>query len=82
MSFYSSPGGSSQHVTLYCGEVSAKGVAGLYGVTEEGEDIRAFEASFAEVLQMVDDNLIDNAISIVGLQWLDRNHERLRRDWT
>ena len=26
--------------------------------------------------------LFDNAISIIGLQWLDRNRERLRRAWT
>lgn len=82
LTFYSSPGGSSQHVTLYCGQVSAEAVGGLYGVAEEGEDIRAFKVSFTEVLQMVDGDLFDNAISIVGLQWLDRNRERLRRDWT
>ena len=82
LTFYSSPGGSSQYVTLHCGQVLAEAVGGLYGVAGEGEDIRAFEVSFTEVLHMVDADLFDNAISIVGSQWLDRNRERLRQDWT
>jgi len=82
LTFYASPGGSTQHVTLFCAEVSAKGISGLYGIAEEGEDIRAFEIPFSDALGMVDANYFDNSISIVGLQWLDRNRARLQRDWT
>lgn len=82
LNFYSSPGGSSQHVTLFCGEVSAEGVGGNYGVAEEGEDIRPYEVSFDEAIGMIDADSLDNAISIVGLQWLSRNHKSLRRRWT
>ena len=82
LTFYSSPGGSSQHVTLFCGEVSAEGVGGYYGVAEEGEDIRAYEVPFSEAVRMVDQDTFDNAISIVGLQWLSRNHKSLRKRWT
>ena len=81
LTFYSSPGGSAQHITLYCGEVSSKDVSGLYGIADEGEDIRAFEVSFVEAMKMVNDDFLDNAVSIVGLQWLDRNREKLRRSW-
>lgn len=82
LTFYSSPGGSAQHVTLFCGEVSAAGAAGLHGVAAEGEDIRAFEVSFAESQRLVDSDELDNAISIVGLQWLSRHRDRLRAAWT
>lgn len=82
LTFYSSPGGSAQHVTMFCGEVSAQGVEGLHGIAEEGEDIRAFEIPFADAQDMIDADSFDNAISIVGLQWLDRNREALRRRWT
>ena len=82
LTFYSSPGGSAQHVTLYCGEVSAAGVGGLHGVAEEGEDIRAFTVSFDESLRMIDADAFDNAISIVGLQWLSRHRDSLRGRWT
>ncbi len=82
MSFYSSPGGSSQHVQLFCGEISSEGVGGLHGLVEEGEDIRAFVKSTDEALAMIDTGEIDNAISIVGLQWLDKKREALRARWT
>ncbi len=82
LTFYSSPGGSAQHVTLYCGEVSAAGVGGLHGVAEEGENIRAFTVSFDESLRMIDADAFDNAISIVGLQWLSRHRDSLRGRWT
>ncbi len=72
---------SAQHFTLYLGEVSSKDVSGLYGIGDEGEDIRAFEVSFVEAMKMVNDDFLDNAVSIVGLQWLDRNREKLRRSW-
>ena len=81
LTFYASPGGSSQHVTLFCGEVESKGVGGIHGVAAEGEDIRAFAVSADEALGMVDAGGIDNAVSIVGLHWLDRNREALRARW-
>ncbi len=82
LSFYSSPGGSSQHVTLFCGEVSSSGVGGLHGIAAEGEDIRAFTKTAAEAIAMVDTGQIDNAVSIVGLQWLDKHRDALQERWT
>ncbi len=82
LTFYSSPGGSAQHVTLFCGEVSVEGAGGLHGVAAEGEDIRAFVVSLDDALAMIDADEFDNAISIVGLQWLARNREALRQRWT
>ena len=82
LAFYASPGGSSQHVTLFCGEVSSEGIDGFYGVAEEGEDIRAFAVSANDAFAMIDTGEIDNAVSIVGLQWLWRNRDDVRRRWT
>jgi len=80
--FYSSPGGSSQYVTLFCGEISTEGAGGLYGVVEETEDIRAFVKTADEAIAMADEGAIDNAVSILGLQWLARNKDDLRDRWT
>jgi len=82
LAFYSSPGGSSQHVTLFCAEVSAEGAGGIHGVAAEGEDIRVFAMPANEALALVDTGGIDNAVSIVGLQWLARNRAAVRRRWT
>ena len=82
LTFYSQPGGSSQHVTLFCGEVSSDGADGLHGVEEEGEDIRVFSVPFSQTQDMIDSNQFDNSVSIIGLQWLARHGDRLRREWT
>jgi ADP-ribose pyrophosphatase len=82
MTFYSSPGGSSQKVVMFCGEVSAAGVDGVYGVEAEGEDIRAFACPAEDAFAMVADGTMNNAVGIVGLQWLAMNRADLRRRWT
>ena len=81
LTFYSSPGGSSQHVTLFCAEVSVVGAGGLHGVAAEGEDIRVFVVPFKKIQCMIDSDQFDNAVTIVGLQWLAHHRERLRRQW-
>ncbi len=81
MEFYSSPGGSSQYVALFCAEVSAAAAGGVHGLAEEGEDIRVFTKSTDEALAMVQSGAIRNAISIIGLQWLALNRDALRRRW-
>lgn len=82
MEFYSSPGGSSQCVALFCAEVSAAAAGGIHGLAEEGEDIRVFTKSSDEALAMVQSGAIRNAITIIGLQWLALNRDALRRRWT
>jgi ADP-ribose pyrophosphatase len=82
MEFYSSPGGSTQRVVMFCGEVSSDGVEGVYGLASEGEDIRAFAFPAGDVLELVGNGTINNAVGIVGLQWLAMNRTALRHRWT
>ncbi|MCG8314960.1 MAG: NUDIX domain-containing protein, partial [Pseudomonadales bacterium] len=37
--YFSSPGGSNEKLTLYCGGINSEGVGGVHGLEEEGEDI-------------------------------------------
>jgi ADP-ribose pyrophosphatase len=80
-SYLPSPGDSDQSVLLYCARVDATGAAGLHGVPEEGEDIRVVVNTFAEVEALLDAGKIENGHSLVGLYWLVRHRERLRRLW-
>lgn len=80
-SFYPSPGGSSEKITLYCGIVDSTGLGGIHGLAEEAEDIRARVVEFAEVQGMLERGDINSALPYMGLQWLLLNRERLRRDY-
>ena len=81
MTYYPSPGGSDERVYLYLGRCSTEGVGGVFGVAEEGEDIRAQVWPLADALKAVEDGRIDNAASIIALQWLALNKSQIRADW-
>ncbi len=81
MDFYPSPGGCSEFVTVFCGEVSSAGIGGIHGVAAEGEDIRVFTRSTDQAMEMVASGAINNSIGIIGIQWLAANRDALRQRW-
>ena len=76
-----SPGGSTESVFLYCGRVDAADAGGVYGMTEEHENIRVFSVSAEEAFAMMDQGRINNAMTLIGLQWLKANRDRVRAEW-
>jgi ADP-ribose pyrophosphatase len=77
-----SPGGSSESVFLYCGKVDSKQASGIFGMTGEHENIRVFSTSTEEAFELLDQGKITNGMTIIGLQWLKFNFERLRTNWS
>ncbi|MFT6914530.1 MAG: ADP-ribose pyrophosphatase [Motiliproteus sp.] len=76
-----SPGGSQEAIQLFCGLIQSEGLGGLHGLAHEGEDIRATVMSRQEAHQALLDGVINNAGTIMALQWLALNHRRLREQW-
>jgi nudix-type nucleoside diphosphatase (YffH/AdpP family) len=69
--FYVSPGGSSERIALFYGEVDRAGRVGAGGgVATEGEDIQLREFSLQELWEAVDAGEIDDAKTLIGLLWL------------
>lgn len=78
---YTTPGGCSETVQIYCGRVDASGVGGIHGLDHENEDIRVLTASFDEAMQWLADGRINSAAPVIALQWLAMNRGRLRQSW-
>lgn len=76
-----SPAGSSESVTLFCARVDCEGIGGVHGLPEEHEDIKVHILPVETAISLLDDNRIDNGITVVALHWLARNYERLKHDW-
>lgn len=76
-----SPGGTSERISLYCGQVDASRVGGIHGLAEEGEDIRVSTVSFDEALTLLESGRINSASPIIALQWLQMNRARLQQQW-
>jgi ADP-ribose pyrophosphatase len=74
-----SPGGSSETVWLYAALTDLSNAGGLAGVESEDEDIRIVVWDAEHAFAKLQNNEIDNAITIMSLQWLALNRERLRR---
>ncbi|WP_304639654.1 NUDIX domain-containing protein [Pseudomonas sp.] len=78
--YFPSPGGSDERVYLYWGAVDSRGVGGIHGLEEEGEDIRVSVWPREAALAAVEEGRIDNAATIIALQWLGLHAERLQAE--
>lgn len=79
--YYSSPGGTTERVTLFVAHMESHGQGGIFGLEEEGEDIRAFLMYADEAIDQMERGVIDNAMSIIALQWLALHRARLKAQW-
>lgn len=79
--YYSSPGGTTERISLFAARMHSDGLGGIHGLAEEGEDIRAFLLPADEAIEQMQRGLIDNAMSIIALQWLAANRGGLRESW-
>ncbi|MDX1483947.1 MAG: ADP-ribose diphosphatase [Alphaproteobacteria bacterium] len=76
-----SPGGASELVQLYLAWVDSTNAEGIHGLDHEHEDIRVFALPFSEACGLLEDGLIDNAMTIISLQWLMGHHQDVRAAW-
>lgn len=75
--FYLSPGVSNEKVHLYLACVDASDLKGVHGLASEGEDIKVHVVSSSKAMDLLSCGLINNAITQIGLQWLQINKDRL-----
>lgn len=76
-----SPGAITETVALFCGRVDSRGVGGVHGLPEEGEDIKVGIVPADGLPRMLEDGAIANALTIIAVQWLLLHRDELRRRW-
>lgn len=79
--YLSTPGGASETVSLFCGRIDSATVGGVHGNAHEDEDILAYTLPYAEVRAGLDGGAFGNSVTIIALQWLALNRDRLRAEW-
>lgn len=79
--YLASPGGSNEKISLYCGGIDSSGVGGVHGLPEEGEDIWVQVYDRQEAWRALNEGYINNANTIIALQWLEMNYRRLQELW-
>lgn len=76
--YWVSPGGSTERISLFCGQIDARQAKGIHGLASEGEDIRLHILDVKEAYKLVNEGKIDNAITIIALLWLQQNEKIVR----
>ena len=84
MTFLLSPGGSNERFTLFVGQadLSVVQTGSIYGLPEEGEDIRVQVISAASAIELLQKPRLFNAPLLIALQWFALNRDNLHRCWT
>lgn len=78
--YYVSPGGTSEHCSLFCGIVDSEGVGGIHGLPHEHEDIRVMVIDAEQAYAWVREGRIRSSATIIALLWLELNESRLRAE--
>ena len=82
LSYLSSPGGTTERLFLYLAHADLSQMStGIYGLETEGEDIKTHIMHVDEALQRLNRGEIDNAATVICLQWLALNRDRIRKKW-
>lgn len=76
--YFASPGGSSERFDFYWAQVDASVANGIHGLSDEHEDIKVHVMSREAAYQLLCDGVINNASTMIGLQWLQLNYQKLR----
>ncbi len=78
--YWVSPGGMDEQIDLFLGIIDSREIEeGIYGLEEENEDIRVELIATDEAFRGLEDGRINNAMAIIGLQWLQLNRQRLQQ---
>lgn len=79
--FLVSPGGTTERIALFCGRVDATHAGGVYGASEEGEDIKVHVIKLDAALALLQSGKINSASAIIALQWLALNRHHMQTIW-
>lgn len=81
LSYLSSPGGLTERIFIYIAQVDASKASDFGGLPSEHEDIQVHAVSRQQALQLLDEGKLDNAATIIALQWLTLHRDTLLRQW-
>jgi ADP-ribose pyrophosphatase len=79
--YFSSPGGTSEYIHLFAGRINAPAESGTFGIAEEDEDIKIHILDAARAISLLYANKIQDAQTMVAMQWFAMHHTDLRSRW-
>lgn len=81
LTYLSSPGGTSERLHIFVAKVDASDAGGVHGVEHESEDILVHRVPEHQALEWLESGRIDNAATIIALQWFFMHKSSLMETW-
>ncbi len=81
LSYLSSPGGTTERIHLYLGEICQPVQTGVFGLADEHEDIRVHLIPRRDAMALLAEGRIDNAATVIALQWLALHGADVQQQW-
>lgn len=82
MSYLASPGGTTERIHIFMATTDSTTASGIHGLDHEAEDIRVHRVAEQDALEWLENGRIDNAATIIALQWFFMHKEKLLKDWS
>lgn len=79
--YYSTPGGCSELIHLYCGLCDLENASGVHGLDDENEDIFLHTVAADEVFPVMLNSRMNNAATLIALQWLQIHREDVKKSY-
>lgn len=79
--YFASPGGSSEEVVIFCAKVDSTKAPEFTGVSDENEDIKVHVLDVKEAFLALSSGKINNAATIIALQWLELHLSVVNDKW-
>lgn len=74
--YFVSPGASYEDLKLFCAKVDSTKAPKFSGIADEHEDIRIHVLSTNDALELLHQNRINNATTLIALQWLELQQQK------
>ncbi|GAC32509.1 ADP-ribose pyrophosphatase [Paraglaciecola polaris LMG 21857] len=81
ISYLASPGGTTERLHIYVAQVDASQAKGVHGLDDESEDILVHRVPEDQAIEWINQGKIDNAATLIALQWFAMNKQRVLDDW-
>ncbi len=81
-SFFPTPGGFSELSHVYLAKTDTTGLGGIYGLEEEGEDIRVLVVPSGQAIEMLLQGKIRSAIPMIAMYNFINRRENLKQEWS
>lgn len=72
-----SPGGTTERIHLYLGEVDSRNLPQLAGLDNEHEDILIHKVSVTQAFESLEAGEFRNGMTLIAMQWLKLNWDRI-----